>query len=142
MNGAEEKTPPNWILRAMVLVSLGLHAIIFFHIAGLYHSETRRVIEVRVKEDKPVRRSIPQPRVRHEVPKTKEINQIHVDKQRVPEMQTEPVEADYPDTITEEIANPDVSGLSADAADWQPLAAGSSEYLTRGEYFDMLRMKI
>lgn len=126
----------------MVLVSLGLHLIVFFHIAGLYHSNSTRVIEVSVQDDKPVQRSIPQPRVRHEMPKTKEINQIHVDKQRVPEMQTEPVEADYPDTITEEIARPDVSGLSAEAADWQPLSAGSSKYLTRGEYFDMLRLKI
>ncbi len=136
------KSRPNWIFRAMVALSLGVHLIIFMHIARLYHSGERTVIEVSVKDEKPVQRSIPQPRVRRRIPETADVNKISVPKQHVPKMKVEPADTDCPETITEEIASPDVSGVSADAADWQPLAAGSGKYLTRNEYFDMLRLKI
>jgi len=137
-----EKRQPNWILRIMVAVSLAVHAVIFMHITGLYNSRTLSVIEVAVRDEDPRGRSIPRPRRRHETPKTSEVKKIDVSKPHVPQMKMERVETDCPDSISEEIAMPDTSGLSAGVADWQPGAVASSDYLTRGDYFDMLRMKI
>jgi len=134
------KKQPNWVLWSMVLVSLGIHAVIFMHITGLYHSNALTVIELTVKEEKPQTRSIPKPRVRHETPPVSEVNKIQVPKPHVPQMKVDPVEADRPDTLTEPIAIPDTSGLSDGVADWEP--AGTPDYLSQGDYFDMLRLKI
>jgi protein TonB len=134
------KKQPNWVLRGMVLISLGIHAVIFMHIAGLYHSNALTVIELTVKKEKPQTRSIPRPRVRHEAPQVSEVNKIQVPKPHVPQMKMDPVEAESPDTVTEPIAMPDTSGLSGGVADWNP--AGTPEYLSQGDYFDMLRLKI
>ncbi len=126
----------------MIAVSLGIHLVIFLHIAGIYRSNALTVIELTVRQEEPQERSIPRPRMRHETPKVNEINKIDVRKQHVPQMKIDPVEADCPETITEQIAMPDTSGLSSGVADWQGAAAGSSNYLTQGDYFDMLRLKI
>jgi len=134
------KKQPNWVLWSMVLVSLGIHAVIFMHITGLYRSNALNVIELTVREEEPPARSIPRPRVRHKTPQVSEVNKIQVPKPHMPQMKMDQIEADSPDTITEQIAMPDTSGLSTGVAEWQP--AGSPEYLSQGDYFDMLRLKI
>lgn len=126
----------------MIAVSLGIHLIIFMHIAGIYRSNDLTVIELNLRQEEPQARSIPRPRMRHKTPKVNEANKIDVRKQHVPQIKMDPVEADRPETITEQIAMPDTSGLSAGVADWQGAAAGSNDYLTKGDYFDMLRLKI
>ena len=131
---------PNWILRGMLLISLGLHAVILMHIAGLYRSEALTVIELSVREEKPQGRSIPRPRMRHKTPQVNDVNKIQVPKPNVPQMEMDPIETDHPEAVTEQIAMPDTSGISTGVADWQP--AGSPEYLSQGDYFDMLRLKI
>ena len=124
----------------MILISLGIHVIIFMHIAGIYRSSALSVIELTVRDEKPDMRSIPRPRMRHKTPEVNDVNKIDFRKQRVPQMKIDPIETDSPDTITEQIAMPDTSGLSADAAEWSPM--GAANYLTKGDYFDMLRLKI
>ena len=124
----------------MILVSLGIHVIIFMHIAGIYRSNALSVIELTVRDEKPDTRSIPRPRMRHKTPKVSDVNKIDFRKQQIPQMKIDPIETESPDTITEQIAMPDTSALSADVADWSP--AGAANYLTKGDYFDMLRLKI
>jgi len=124
----------------MLLISLGLHAVILMHIAGLYRSEALTVIELSVREEKPQGRSIPRPRMRHKTPQVNDVNKIQVPKPNVPQMEMDPIETDHPEAVTEQIAMPDTSGISTGVADWQP--AGSPEYLSQGDYFDMLRLKI
>ena len=140
MTAENGKKQPNWVLWSMVLVSLGIHAVIFIHITGLYRSNALNVIELTVREEEPPARSIPRPRVRHKTPQVSEVNKIQVPKPHMPQMKMDQIEADSPDTITEQIAMPDTSGLSTGVAEWQP--AGSPEYLSQGDYFDMLRLKI
>lgn len=136
------KNRPNWVLLGMVVISLGIHAVIFMRIAGLYHSDTRRVIELDLKEQKPWQRSIPRPRMHSEAPKVNDVNKIEPTRMNVPDMKIDPVEAEVPDTITEEISVPDTSGFSGEVAEWQPAAGLTEQYLTRKEYFDLLRLKI
>ena len=140
MTAENGKKQPNWVLRGMVLISLGIHAVIFMHIAGLYHSNALNVINLTVQDEEPQARSIPRPRVRHKTPQVSEVNKIQVPKPHVPQMKMDPVEAESPDTVTEPIAMPDTSGLSGGVADWEP--AGTPDYLSQGDYFDMLRLKI
>ena len=135
-----EKKQPNWVLRGMILISLGIHVVIFMHIAGIYRSNALSVIELTVRDEKPDARSIPRPRMRHKTPKVNDVNKIDFRKQRVPQMKIDPIETDSPDAITEQIALPDTSGLSAGVTDWSP--PGAANYLTKGDYFDMLRLKI
>lgn len=135
-----DKKQPNWVLRGMVLISLGIHVVIFMHIAGIYRSNALTVIELTVRNEKPDARSIPRPRMRHKTPEVNDVNKIDFRKQRVPQMKIDPIKTDNPDTITEQIAMPDTSALSADAAEWSPM--GAANYLTKGDYFDMLRLKI
>jgi len=137
-----EKKQPNWILRGMIAVSLGIHLVIFMHIAGIYRTNALTVIELNVRREEPQARSIPRPRRRHETPKVSDVNKIDVRKQHVPQMKVDPVAAECPETITEQIAMPDTSGLSAGVADCRETAAVSNDYLTQGDYFDMLRLKI
>ncbi len=142
MTAPEHNDSSNWLLRALVVISLGMHVFVFFQIAALYHSEPGRTIEVDLREEKPAHRSIPQPPVRHEPPETKEINKIQAEKPQVPDIKTDLVEADSPEAISEAFTQPDISGLSADTVDWQPPAAEADKYLTRRDYLDMLRLKI
>ncbi len=140
MTAENGKKQPNWVLWSMVLVSLGIHAVIFMHITGLYHSNILNVINLTVQDEEPPVRSIPRPRVRHKTPQVSEVNKIQVPKPHMPQMKMDQIEADSPDTITEQIAMPDTSGLSAGVAEWSP--PGAANYLTKGDYFDMLRLKI
>ncbi|MFP4227099.1 MAG: energy transducer TonB [Desulfobacterales bacterium] len=140
MTPENDKKQPNWVLRSMLVISLGIHVVIFMHIAGIYRSNALNVIELTVREEKPQARSIPRPRMRHKTPKVSDVNKIQIPKPDVPKMKMDPVETDHPEAVTEKIAMPDTSGISSGVADWQP--AGSPEYLSQGDYFDMLRLKI
>lgn len=124
----------------MLVLSLGVHAVIFMHIADIYRTNDLTVIELTVREENSPARSIPRPRMRHKTPEVNEVNKIEARKPHVPRIKMDPVEADTPEAVTEEIAMPDTSGLSADVADWQP--GGTPDYLNKGDYFDMLRLKI
>ncbi|MDZ7833441.1 MAG: energy transducer TonB [Desulfobacterales bacterium] len=140
MTAENGKKQPNWVLRGMLVISLGIHVVIFMHIAGLYRSNALNVIELTVREEEPPARSIPRPRMRHKTPQVNDVKKIQVPKPHMPKMKMDQIEADSPDTITEQIAMPDTSGLSADVAEWSP--PGAANYLTKGDYFDMLRLKI
>ena len=142
MSFADGQKQPNWVLWAMVVISLGIHLVIFVRIADLYDSDTRHVIELTVRKENPWQRSIPRPRVHRKAPEVSKVSEIDAAKPEVPDIKMDPVDADVPETIAEEISAPDTSGLSADVADWQPDAGGAGRYVTRKDYFDMLRLKI
>jgi protein TonB len=126
----------------MVVLSVGIHALIFVQIAELYQSESLTVIELTVNQEEPEARSIPRPRMRHKTPSARDVEEIDVTKPQVPRLKMDPVKTEAPDSIAEPIAAPDTSGLSAGIADWEPSAPATPDYLTRGGYFDMLRLKI
>ncbi|MGM0453930.1 MAG: TonB family protein [Thermodesulfobacteriota bacterium] len=139
----EDKKRPNRVLQVMIAISLGIHFVIFLYIADLYHSENYRSIEIEVSDTNEMdRRVIPQPRQPHKPPEVDNVDKLDVSKQEVPRMKPEAVEdVRSPDVDMDEIAMPDTSGLSADVNEYQ--AAGEApRYMSRTEYFDMLRLKI
>ena len=54
---SENRRKPNWLMRTMVTVSLGIHLVVLLHISGIYKSKTLSYIELTMHDiSKPVRR--------------------------------------------------------------------------------------
>jgi len=138
---SENKKKPNRLLWGMVGVSFLIHCVIFMHIAGIYHSKALIFIELSVRDfSKPPGREIPRPRLREKPPEIKDVKQIQIATPHVPKITTERVETAAPHPLTETIGVPEIPGLSSDMAGWGSVS--SSAYMTRADYFDMVRMKI
>ena len=147
--GIENNKKPNWLFRYLIVVSLCIHLVIFFHIAGIYKSKTLTHIEFTLANiSKAVTRSIPRPRLRPKITALpNEIKRICVRKRVVPHFK--PVKADnvkgLPDSLMESIGMPELppgsQGLKI--SDWQPGSmTGVNDYFTANDYFEMVRLKI
>ena len=137
----ENKNPPNRLLQVLIGISLVVHFFILLHIAGIYNINSLSYIELSVRDfSKPEGREIPRPRLRHNPPEIKEPAKLNVPVPHVPKINIENIDAAAPTALTEAISVPDTSGLSADVAQWHP--AGTAAYVSRSDYFDMLRMRI
>ena len=136
------KKQPNHLLRALVVISVGIHFILFLHISGLYRSSALSFIELSVSDfSKPTGRSIPHPRLRHKTAEVKEAKKVQVARPNVPRIQIDTVDNAGPSALTEQIGVPNIPGLAASSiGKWQPTAA--IKYMTREDYFSMLRMRI
>ena len=131
------KTKPNWLLRGLVGISLGIHLIIFMHIAGVYQSEALTYIELTLKDfSKPPSRNIPRPRFRPKTPKQpKDIKQLNIRKRIIPcfkAMKMDTVEKNLPDSLMESVSMPIIPDNPVDMSD----------RLTSNDYFEMVRLKI
>lgn len=131
------KTKPNWLLRGLVGISLGIHLIIFMHIAGVYQSEALTYIELTLKDfSKPPSRNIPRPRFRPKTPKQpKDIKQLNIRKRIIPcskAMKMDTVEKNLPDSLMESVSMPIIPDNPVDMSD----------YVTSNDYFEMVRLRI
>lgn len=140
----------NPLLMGLILVSLGLHVILFMRIAGIYKSRNVSVIELTVEDtSRPFVRNIPRPRVRHKIPVVNTVRQLQVPEYKVPQIKIDPVETPALDAISEKITLPDTPRMKApDVATWKPVQtapaapAAPDSSMTRRDFFDMLRLKI
>ncbi|MEA2059841.1 MAG: TonB family protein [Thermodesulfobacteriota bacterium] len=144
-------SPPkkNWLFRGMIIVSLGIHALLFMHISGIYDRDTLSYIEMTLKDfEKPAARTIPRPRVRHKISdQPMDEKKILVKKQNIPRFEVEKpdnVDKTPPSLITEKIAVPDIPGAPGlQVSQWEaPPQLEDSRYMTRKEYFEMVRLRI
>ena len=134
---------PNRLLRGLVVFSLLIHVVLFMHIAGIYRSQNLSFIELSVKDfSKPKGRTLPRPRLREKVPEVTKINKLKVVKQHVPKMKIHTVgsASSLTSPVSEQIGMPETSGLSPTITKWHPVE--TSPYMTREDYFGMVRMKI
>ena len=140
----------NWLLRGLVGVSLGIHFVIFMHIAGLYKSKAMTYIELTLKDiTNPPKRSIPRPRYRPKTPdQPQDIKRLKVTQRRIPllkPIEMEPTEADLPESLVERINIPEIPNVPGLAiSDWNPgeLDVTSDEYASPNSYLEMVRLKI
>ena len=147
-SGLKSNKKPNRLLLYLIVVSLGIHLAVFFHIAGIYRSHALTRLEFTLANiSKAAARSIPRPRARPKiVSRPNEIKQIRVQKRVVPRFK--PVEVDnvkdIPDSLIESISMPETpysQGLKI--SDWQPESlTGVNDYFTADDYFEMVRLKI
>ena len=140
---SENKTKPNWLLRGLVGVSLGIHLVIFMHVAGIYTSNALSYIELTMQNiSKPTARAIPRPRHRPKPPKPRDVKRLKVFQCRMPHfkpIKIEPAEKNLPDSLVEGISMPDTPttpGLNI--ADWNP----GELVETSISYLEMVRLKI
>lgn len=140
----------NWLLRGLVGVSLGIHFVVFMHIAGLYKSKAMTYIELTLKDiTNPPTRSIPRPRYRPKTPdQPQEIKRLKVTQRRIPllkPIEIEPAERDLPDSLVERINTPEIpTVVGVHISDWTPaeLDVALDEYASPNSYLEMVRLKI
>ena len=144
-------TRANWLLRTLIIFSVGVHAVVFFHISGIYRSSALTFIEMSLQNvDRPAARAIPRPRQRPKpLPSEVPVKKLKVVPQQIPRFKPlamAPVDARLPDSLVEGITSPDIPQTpGVDSTDWVPApqtqeAAG--EFLTSASYLDMVRLKI
>ena len=141
---------PNWLLRGLIGVSLGIHLVIFMHISGIYSSNAMNYIELTLKDvSEPHTRSIPRPRHRPKPPdRIQDIKRLKVTQRVIPRfkpIKMEPAERSLPDSLVERITMPDIPNVPGlDITDWSPddINVASDEYATSNTYLEMVRLKI
>ncbi|MFO7713671.1 energy transducer TonB [Desulfosarcina sp.] len=149
---------PNWLLRGLVLLSIGVHAWALGHMAGLNKREPVSYIELEMRsEEKPSGRDIPLPPQRQKTKPQlaaqafKPLCPIPVVKPATPPATPRSLAARP--SVVEPITVPETPNASTPAAlDWQPSsmggstetasAASSSAYGSSADYFGMVRMMI
>ena len=134
---SKNKKKPNWLLCGLVSISLGIHLVIFMHIAGIYHSEALTYIELTLKDfSKPPSRNIPRPRLLSKTPRVpKDIKMLNVRERVIPslkEMKMDPLEKNLPDSLVESVSVPIIPDNPGDMSDC----------VTSNDYFEMVRLRI
>lgn len=132
-----------------LLVSFLIHFFMFIHISRLYSSETPVAIELTMKDvSKPFVRSIPRPRVRTRVPRITDVKKQLVRERRIPPMNIPMDESKVVSPVTEAVSVPKLEaigaipeGAVAGIVGFEP-AEAPSDFITAGDYFDMMRIKI
>lgn len=145
--------PPrtNRLLSALIILSVGVHAILLLHLSGVYRSRTLTYIELSLQNNSssPVR-DIPRPRPRPKMPAPRNpLKKISVAQRPLPRFKRlamAPMQKNLPDSIVEGIIVPDVpQAPGVDSADWVPglsAHAGTPEFMTADGYLDMVKLKI
>ena len=133
---------PNWLLRSLLGISLGIHLLIFMHVAGIYRSNALTYIELTLHDiSKPSARSIPRPRHRPKAPQPMDLKRLTIAPRHIPSLKPikfELAEKDLPDSLVEGISTPDIAAASGlNIADWSPEGLETSS-----SYLDMVRLRI
>jgi len=142
------KTKPNWLLRILVVISLGIHALIFARISEVYRSNNLTFIELALQNiSSPVTRFIPRPRCRPKKPplplEVKKITHTRRLNKLPKPIQMKPVESDCPNSIGECIGGPGGSSLNEmGLAQWNPKLEPFVEYDTAKSYLEMVKLRI
>jgi protein TonB len=139
---SSHKRRPNWLLRGLVGVSLGIHLVIFLHISGIYNSKALTYIELTLQNiSKPPGRSIPRPRHRPKAPQPMDVKRLKITQRRIPHLKPikmNSTEKDLPDSLVEAINMPDIPATPGlNIANWSP-----GELETSSSYLEMVRLKI
>jgi protein TonB len=152
---ATQKQRPNRLLHGFILISLLIHVLIFFHVAGIYENKAISYIELSLQEiSNPYTRVIPKPRVRETAPKISKIKTIQVKSFHVPRIKIEPVLNHKTNHGYERItlpqlpgdmdvshffvANLNIPGQAVVVEDHEEQV----EFTTAKEYFEMLNLRI
>lgn len=143
------KNKPNWLFRSLIGISIVIHAFIFMHVAGIYHSSALSFIELTMEDlSKPFSRDIPRPRLKpKDIKKPREMKKIELKKRVMPSfkpMKVDRIDNNISSGIAENIGTSDLlDGSGLDLAGWDPNAmAGLKEILTRKDYFELIQLRI
>ncbi len=149
--GPRTRKPANRLFRAMILVSVTMHAALFVHLAEVFSSRDASVIELSLEDaSRPEVRDIPRPRPRpKKPPESREMARPRTQPRVLPAlkpMQVDRARADLPESLMERIGVPDLPDTPGiPSTDWTPKAfvdAGGGELGTARDYLDLVRIRI
>ena len=139
----------NWLLMALLVISVLVHAVLLVRIAGIYASKDVEYIELEMREKQPEARTIPtppRPRNQEPPPVPQEITPIQAKAPRTPPPPKAPTITAARPTMVEPISAPTrIDAPPQKAIAWtppRPSAQNTSKYATTNDYFSMVRMKI
>ncbi|MCP4670717.1 MAG: energy transducer TonB [Desulfobacula sp.] len=151
----EEKKRPNLLLHGFILLSLCIHVLVFFHIAGIYESRAISYIELSMHQiSKPDVRMIPKPRMREKAPEISVEKTVKVQKFHVPNIKMGVVENYKVDQSHKKISLPllpdhmDAADFSVPGLRIQNQVTDMQtheehiEFTSAKEYFEMLNLRI
>ena len=143
------RTGPNWLLRGLLILSLGVHSIIFLHVSGIYGKKALTYIELSVEESEPPVRSIPRPRFRPKNAFRKtDVKRIKTPSRAIPHfkpIKMAPVDHRAPESLMESIALPEIPGTpNLASAHWEPAQVENigTDFETPNSYLEMVRLRI
>jgi protein TonB len=145
---SSHKRKPNWLLRGLIGISLGIHVVIFMHVAGIYRSSALSYIELCLHDiSKPPARSIPRPRHRPKAPAPQNVTRAKVTQRLIPRfkpIKVAPPDENLPDSLAEGIDMPDITETPGPKiADWSPgKAVENAPGYSSLSYLEMVRFKI
>jgi protein TonB len=139
----------NWLLIDFMLISIAIHAVVFYPIVNLFKEKSVSYIEFSLEEKvKPHYRSIPRPRRRHKIPQISDTKAFHVRHQKKMIVNKVPEKFNLPKEFSHSIdapAVPDVPDMpdiaQSPLTQWQP-SSDIGTYYTKKEYYEMLKMSI
>jgi protein TonB len=154
---APDKKRPNWLLHGFIVLSLGVHILVFLHISGIYTTSAVAYIELSLDQiSNPRVRSLPTPRVREKTPdvtreKMVQVKRFHVPRIRIetavdpenndPENRDETPLPQLPEDM--DVGGFAVAGLQVQNPAPQVLPLEEQfEFTTAREYFEMLNLRI
>jgi protein TonB len=143
----------NWLLHGFILVSFGIHVLIFLHMAGIYENRAMSYIELTLQQvSKPSTRDIPSPPIRKQQVQNTEVTPIEPRPFQVPKMKLDPVVTQTPAVPTDQIPLPQmpdtVSAASVPVtgfdtrADTVDTTQVQTEFATARDYLEMLNLRI
>ncbi len=141
---AIEKSRPNWLLHGFIILSFGVHIVVFLHVAGIYESRAVSYIELSMHQiSKPNYREIPKPRMRKIPPKVPDTKNIKMQKMIIPNIKIDTLNNN--DQVYDQINLPslpdnmDVSGYSMSNL---KLENPVIQFTSIKEYFEMLNLRV
>jgi protein TonB len=149
VHGTVQKRPFNWLLMSLIILSVGVHVIIFAHIAGIYRSKTITYLEMSLRSfTRPNAREIPRPRQRPEsIPQPGDLRLPEPVARTIPRAQpvqitdVEPVISDPVVASVTKAEIPEVENVNISQWDSEITAPKRNEK-NHHQYFDLVRLKI
>jgi protein TonB len=147
-----DRTPrANWLLRTLIIISVGVHGLILVHLSGIYRSSTLTYIEMSLQNiGRPSTRHIPRPRPRPKAPEPQDqVRPLNVVQRPLPRFKPlvmASMETNVADSLVEGIAAPAIPQTpGVESAGWIPAPQPREpavEFMTTASYLDMVRLKI
>ena len=141
----------NRLFRVILILSAGIHTVLFLYLAGIYKSQALSVIELTIQNvPKPTQRNIPRPRPRvKQHPEPVNLSRTVIEAPPIPSAKSikiETMESALSDRITERIESVSapqapiavISDVAFTAAD----SSSFSDYNTPSAYLEMVRLRI
>ena len=138
---------PNWLLRTLIIFSIGIHALIFARVAEFYSPHALSYIELNLQDITSLStRIIPRPRCRPKKPpspvKVKKIEFVKKIPALPKPIRMNPIKRNCPNS-GECISRPeDLSANEFGLVQWDPNLAPFVEYETAASYLEMVKLRI